>query len=123
MSTEQNALYRGKRCDNGEWIEGSLIVEPHRARIFKPHSERSSTCVDVDFKTVGQFTRVVDKNKNKIFHGDIFTNGDINIKYIVELTCDGFRGRQIRNKSMIGLAFWKENIEVIGNKTDNPELQ
>lgn len=63
-----------------------------------------------------------DKNGKEIYEGDIFHIGDKKILYVVEWIDCGLKGKQIRNKSWIGLDYWKDNIEVIGNIYENPEL-
>ena len=72
--------------------------------------------------TLEQFTGERDKNGNEIYEGDIFNLGDLKIKYVVEWIDCGFQGRQINNKSTVGLDYWKEKIKVIGNIHKNPEL-
>ena len=69
-----------------------------------------------------QYTGSKDKNNKEIYEGDIFYIGSKKILYIVEWIDFGVKGRQIRNKSWIGLDYWKDDIEVIGNIYENPEL-
>lgn len=54
--------------------------------------------------------------------GDIIHLGDKKIIYIVEWQDTGLRGRQFNNRSYVGLSYWQELIEVIGNIYDNPNL-
>lgn len=69
-----------------------------------------------------QYTGLKDKNEKEIYEGDIFHIGSKKILYVVEWIDCGLKGRQIKNKSWIGLDYWKDDIEVIGNIYENPEL-
>lgn len=74
---------------------------------------------DVEFM---QYTGLKDKNGKEIYEGDIFHIGSKKILYVVEWIDCGLKGKQIKNKSWIGLDYWKDDIEVIGNIYENPEL-
>jgi uncharacterized phage protein (TIGR01671 family) len=80
-------LFRGKRKDNGEWVEGWLLGNPNRSGgIFIVTyyqfalDKKTGTKYEIPPKsleyyevlpeTVGQFTDVIDKNGVKIFEGD-----------------------------------------------------
>lgn len=65
-------LFRGKRVDNGEWIEGSLIKTCGLCLIF---SDTTKECCVVLNDTVGQFTGMLDRNGKKIFEGDLIQFG------------------------------------------------
>ena len=69
-----------------------------------------------------EWTGLHDKNGKEIYEGDIFHIGSEKILYVVEWIDCGLKGRQIRNKSWIGLDYWKDDIEVIGNIYENTEL-
>ena len=71
---------------------------------------------------IKQYTGLKDKNNKEIYEGDIFHIGSKKILYVVEWIDCGLKGRQIKNKSWIGLDYWKDDIEVIGNIYENPEL-
>ena len=139
-------LFRGKRLDNGEWVEGFYVClhdskghESHR--IYTGYAEND--CGDfypdwfeVDPETVGPFTGLPDKNGKKIFDGDIIrvtSSDDMGFEIIgkVELMDGCYRvyycirhdfGRVEWIIPRIGGITEKYTYEIIGNIHDNPEL-
>ena len=127
MREIREVIFRGKRTDNGEWIEGSLLGIDW---CDKPstYSIAPNTPVSVFYsvlpETVGQYTGLTDKNGKRIFEGDIVSlvKHDGLIYKVVYVPC---RYELVNSKGVncFVLDIYKsENIEVIGNIHDNPEL-
>lgn len=115
-------LFRGKRIDNGEWVEGYLIIRvtgiPYIG--WEAFSDKG---LQVDPDTVGQYTGVTDKNGKRIFEGDIIQNLDgISVVVFDEKTkgfCMSFIEYPYETLDMGEM--W-DDTEIIGNANDNPEL-
>ncbi len=103
--------FRGKNKFYDNWFYGYLTKEKDKYFI----TENSSDFYQIDPKTIGQYTALIDKNGKEIYEGDIFHLGDPNITYAVVYFDTAFRGKQNGASSYVGLEGWKNCIEVIGN--------
>lgn len=130
-------LFRGKRIDSREWVEGGyrhekvgeyltavLIIEPLTMGVWENHR--------VNPETVGQFTGLTDKNGKRIFEGDI-VEGHIHSQWrhdvqrcVVAYGRDGFECRHhiggIDTPFYTYRVMFSKDVAVIGNIHDNPEL-
>ena len=130
----RDILFRGKRTDNGEWVYGLLC----RVGDTYANIRRMDTAVlySVLTNTIGQFTGLTDKNGRKIFEGDIihleysqvFFGGVYFGEYTAEVSykegcfiTDGTNNGDEIETPLSG--FDNDEVEIIGNIHDNPELR
>ena len=121
----RDILFRGKRSDNGNWIQGSLFVRINDAYLFPLPIATSKAKVDP--QTVGQFTGQIDKIGRKIFEGDILQTEDrlVVVVWNDRAGCwDSNFVRYIEKPSWTGITYsqWRRWATIIGNIHDNPEL-
>jgi uncharacterized phage protein (TIGR01671 family) len=130
-------LFKAKRIDNGEWVEG-LIACPHCTDTEKGVQSYYFNEVKnghwyqriVSADTICQYTGLTDKNGNKIWENDVLKKVDTNaLGWVRERYC-----KVSFNKmgywmitTEYGDGYWigefeSEQLEVIGNIFDNPEL-
>lgn len=137
MSKEN--LFKAKRIDNGEWIKGSLLVlDDGSYRIATSclvgdvENILTVCAYDVGPDTVCQYTGLTDKNGNKIWENDIVKDVEFGeYRAVVEygaINCSccygvyGWTFEPIGGYSQVCDIREPNEVEVIGNIFDNPEL-
>lgn len=110
-------FFRGKRVDNGKWVEGNYSIDVSGRVDILPID--NLVFFEVIPETVGQFTGLTDKNGNRIFEGDIVKHeGKIyEMKYL-----EKYARFAPTNKSTVFMVCAFNHLEVVGNIHDNPEL-
>ena len=134
-------LFRGKNTDNGKWEYGSLLSpdefneNPHIVYIdyLNEYGEIGEISAPVIPETIGQYTGLTDKNGVRIFEGDICRFKRFNDIHVGEIVFNvttasfvmryqsivGAYGEKATQKMLLSVC---DDIEVIGNIHDNPEL-
>ena len=135
-------LFRGKRKNTGEWIEGNYVYAPEGEGTYEDEQhfilmipKHGGVGMDHEVipETVGQWTGLTDRHGTKIFDGDVVHNGFANA--IVKLgrhsipccgccyTWHDSVGFYLDFGEYIGSdEHTFDDLEVMGNIHDNPEL-
>lgn len=122
-------LFKAKRKDNGEWVEGyyAYITNP-LTEDGKPikHLICNGTNIFndlIDSDTLCQYTGLTDKNDKKIWENDIVELTDAEGYFTCKWEEDA--ARFVMNGDGLTVDFdnyWSYQTEVAGNIFDNPEL-
>lgn len=138
-------LFRAKRLDNGEWVQGALLDGENHCLIgqeikFSPYLEHECKIVgyEVDRDTICQCTGLKDKNGKLIWENDVvkdlFSDTYAPIRYGSYQNCfDSTKAEHIgfyvdwsekyTKNYRKDLGYWIHMVdaEAIGNIFDNPE--
>jgi uncharacterized phage protein (TIGR01671 family) len=117
-------LFRGKRADNNEWVEGYYTIDDSISYIhihFDFDRGYHLDEIEVIPETVGQFTGLKDKNGKKIFECDILELHSHTDKYQIKWNND--YGYYFYD-GLVSDCTWntRKLSKIIGNIHDNPEL-
>ena len=124
-------LFKAKRIDNGEWVEGYVVHK--RGLYFIYDIVNSESCrqnnYEIDQETLCQFTGLCDKNGNKIWENDILM-AHLDDDYPEDVTYEtvewNFAGWVTHETGSTDREYLDEfnleYFEVVGNIFDNKEL-
>ena len=125
-------LFRGKRLDNGEWVEGDYFRKYIYDRydngylhhligwqVTDNDGEKFNDYEDVDPDTVGQYTGLKDRYGDRIWEGDLVEHGDevSEVFFDTENSCFDFKSSNDPFAAQFSCDY-----EILGNIHDNPEF-
>ena len=129
---EPRGRWRGKRVDNGEWVEGDLLrddisgiaaIVTYVNLSGDVHDLSEINIFQVIPETLGECTGAFDKNDKAIFEGDIMKVYYLSVALIGFVEYDTDLGTFNINGGMYDtLMFARDKCEIIGNIHDNPKL-
>lgn len=126
-------LFKAKRIDNGEWVEGCLVIDHSRSNLFEYRIQPVESGVlyapPINPETICQYTGLTDKNGKKIWENDILM-AHLDESYpedatyeTVEWNVAGWVGHETGSIDRRYLdEFDLEHYEVVGNIFENLEL-
>lgn len=137
----RDILFKAKRIDNGEWVEGYYVKTGEASYIVVPYSQADisgaeGSTIEVDANTICQYTGLTDKSGNKIWENDVVkatviqnslcqlsTYSDFYQVAYHEKYCYFYLKKKNNNLLFDGnWSYLLKGIEVIGSIFDNPGL-
>lgn len=132
-------LFKAKRKDNGEWVEGYYVYDNVKNKAFICATRLlyewlpKVMWIEVDPETLCEFTGRCDKNGKRIWENDIvlvYESVYSTVKFGLyhealksERTHQGFYLESMDNYYYREeLGYWAKKSVVVGNIFDNPEL-
>ena len=140
-------LFKAKRIDNGEWVEGSYLYcknattvsfrNEHYILVFDGYGVAYH---EIDKDTICRYTGLTDKNGNKIWENDVvkkhfytdydaYANSEEYVGIVKFTDCawviDTKRNEYVCTRPIFESMAYSKDVdyfEVIGNIFDNPEL-
>ena len=136
---KREILFKGKRIDNKEWVEGNLVMVCNGETLKRypciviSYNHDTFDWLEVDPKSVSQFTgktiplkHPMFDDKLKLFENDIFTFGNSKTKY--KVVFEDYEWVGVSNEGddwgayKCRLSQIREEMHIIGNLTDDPKL-
>lgn len=125
-------LFKAKRIDNGEWVEGYYLRDQYRRSgkdiiFYRKDSDRFTIYTDIiDIETLCQFTGLCDKNGNKIWENDIIQYGAVAAVVKFGEYGNGNLGFYVdfpeETNYRKDFSYWAKKVVVIGNAVDDRSL-
>ena len=120
-------LFRAKRKDNGEWVEGGYFCEPYTDKEFiirwNSFGLGYNEFIEIDPDTLCQYTGLTDKKGKKIWENGIVEIPSEDGYFKCEWEED--TARFVLNGDELTVDFdnyWAYEVEVVGNIFDNTYL-
>ena len=115
-------LFRGKRVDNGEWVQGDFVSSGcgiAYTDYINEHGDIGEVFCKVIPETVGQFTGLTDKNGKKIFEGDIVDC--FSSDYVGRPKINTIKVKDMTDYNTMVYLNCSNELEIIGNIQDSPK--
>ena len=119
-------LFRGKDAESGFWCYGDLAHDREGNPYIRFWAHNGYLVREVEPGTVSQFTGFVDKNKKRVFEGDILASTYEEGEVVHELVVWSENGWHNKWKNTNPDIIWQDDLDrysvVVGNVWDNYEL-